>query len=207
MGLAQLQAALARLFTDAALRERFFADPAAIGRELGLASEEIAQLTKLGQGEIAEFARSLDQKRLSAVRDLLPLTARALGDRFDGLFLEHAERYRPGGIQKHLNDALAFARFLNDRRSLGQFDPPWLRSLARYEATSLEMRNSDRMVCIRLLGYRPGEMAAHVSVSGGRGELPRRPCLAVWVRMPRRHSLWHWVLPSGGDPGSAASVR
>lgn len=195
MGLAQLQGALAQLFTDAALRERFFADPAVIGREFGFASEMIVQLEKLGQAEIAEFTRSLNHKRFSAVRDLLPLTARAPGDRFDGLFLEHAERYRPGGIQKHLNDALAFARFLNDRRSPGGLEPPWLRSLARYEATSLKMRNSDRMVCIRLLGYRPGEMATHVSVSGGRGELTRRPRLAVWIRMPRRHSLWHWVLP------------
>ena len=40
MGLAEVQGALARLYIDPALRDRFFADPAGVGVELGLGAEE-----------------------------------------------------------------------------------------------------------------------------------------------------------------------
>ena len=44
MGLAEVQAALARLFTDSDLRVRFFADPIEVGRELGLDESETTGL-------------------------------------------------------------------------------------------------------------------------------------------------------------------
>src|SRR4051812_34429829 len=39
MGVAEIQSVLARLYVDPKLRDRFFADPAAVGAELGLDAE------------------------------------------------------------------------------------------------------------------------------------------------------------------------
>jgi hypothetical protein len=64
MGLAQIQQVLARLYTDAALRERFFADPQRTGAELGLDAGEVHQLAHLSVQQVTFFARSLQRKRL-----------------------------------------------------------------------------------------------------------------------------------------------
>src|SRR4029077_12384352 len=40
MGLGEVQSALARLYVEPALRDRFFVDPTAVGAELGLEAED-----------------------------------------------------------------------------------------------------------------------------------------------------------------------
>lgn len=66
---------------------------------LNLAPAGMADLCQVAHAEIAAFARSLNHKRLGAVKELLPLTTRALRPRFETLFLEHAARYRPPGFR------------------------------------------------------------------------------------------------------------
>ncbi len=79
MGLARLQEVLAQLYTDAALRERFFADPQGVSEALGLQPEEAQQLTQLSAPQVDFFAESLKRKRLNEACKLLPLTRRVLG--------------------------------------------------------------------------------------------------------------------------------
>lgn len=160
---------------------------------LNLAPAGMADLCQVAHAEIAAcpFAQSqtawrrertpaVDDTRAAAeVRDALPRTRRPLP---------------PAGIQKHLDDALAFARFLGGWRNL--LEPPTLACLGIYEATSLEVRNSDRMLCVRFLRYRPGQMIARCSEADAE-PLASRRCLAIWFRTSRRHRFRHWVLPSG----------
>lgn len=109
MGLAEVQALMAQLYTDAPLRERFFDDPTAVGLEFDLSGDEIRHLEHLSERQVGRFADALRGKRLHGVAKLLPLTREALGDRLHDLFQRYAGTYAPRGIRKHRDDALAFA--------------------------------------------------------------------------------------------------
>ena len=88
MALADVQAILARLFTDAAFRASFFCDPVTLGRALGLEAAETSALAALSRDEVEQFAAIIRRKRADDVRKVLPLTARALGGAFDRHVLE-----------------------------------------------------------------------------------------------------------------------
>jgi hypothetical protein len=159
MGLAEHQAALARLYTNAPARREFYADPDLAGRRWGLDAAEIAQLSAI-RPQIEAFAGSLIAKRRNEVAKILPATCRSLGDRFAGLFREHAEAFIPAGIHRHDGDALAFARFLCvPGRTPGL--PAAMRDIARWEAALVQVRQSGRPL-LRLFRYdiRPALMEA-----------------------------------------------
>ena len=99
MGLAEIQGALARLYVDPSLRDRFFADPAAVGVELGLGAEEARDLAGVSRRQVEQFAGSLRRKRRDQVRRVIPIAARALGDRFGGLFERYADGLGAAGIE------------------------------------------------------------------------------------------------------------
>jgi hypothetical protein len=116
VGLAELEGALARLYTDDALRERFFADPAREAATLGLSGDEAARLAASDRGRIDLFADTLRVKRFGEVSRLLPRTLAAAGEeRFRQLFFEFATTFVPEGVHKHTADALAFASRLTAR--------------------------------------------------------------------------------------------
>ncbi|MEZ0371158.1 MAG: hypothetical protein ACAI44_18840 [Candidatus Sericytochromatia bacterium] len=148
MGLAQLQQALARLYTDAAFRERFWTTEAnaelnpehkaELGRELGLNPAEIEQLVRLSRERLAYFADSLQQKRYHAVCKLLPRSHRLMPERFRSLFQAYAPTYLPSGSQKHQHDAVRFAAHAAADPSPDRAQAaPWQRELLRYEALPL----------------------------------------------------------------------
>jgi hypothetical protein len=116
VGLAELEGALARLYTDDALRERFFADPESVGPALGLDGGESTRLASTDRARIELFADTLRVKRYGEVSRLLPRTFAAAGeDEFRGLFFEFARAFVPEGVHKHNADALAFATWLTKR--------------------------------------------------------------------------------------------
>ena len=92
MGLAEIQHALARLSIESALRDRFFADPAA-GAELGLARHEALGLAQISRRGLEQFALSLRRKRCDQVRRVVPIAARALGNRFPLLFDRYIDEF------------------------------------------------------------------------------------------------------------------
>ncbi|WP_435017727.1 hypothetical protein TA3x_005347 [Tundrisphaera sp. TA3] len=180
MGLAERQRLLARLATDAGLRDRFADDPAAATAELGLSPDDAGWLAALSSGPLALFAGSLIAKRRGEVAKLLPGTARALGPaRFSERFRRHAsDRPIPGGPRKHRDDALGFAATIG--RDAG--DPPWVADLARLEAGALRAHDPARRLAAVGLGHHPADLALALDS----GVLPgRRPTLILWVR-PRR---------------------
>lgn len=133
MGLVELQKVLAKLYTDTELREHFFSNPQ-FGETLGLTPLEVQQLSELSVSQVNLFASSLKRKRLGEVKELLPLTQRVLGKDFSKEFWCYSETYNPSGIKKHYQDALAFAKFLEQQK----LEPVWIRDLIRYEKAWLE---------------------------------------------------------------------
>src|SRR5215203_4365823 len=113
MGLARVQWLLAQLYTDASLRERFFAHAQAVSEEYGLSPDEAQPLCQLSAAQVTFFADSLRRKRLNGVAKLLPLSVHALGKRFGELFTEFADTFVPSGTNKQRQDARAFASFID----------------------------------------------------------------------------------------------
>jgi hypothetical protein len=190
MGLAEVQGALARLYVDPTLRDRFFADPAAVGVELRLGAEEARDLAVVSRRQVEQFAGSLRRKRRDQVRRVIPIAARSLGDRFGGLFERYADGSEPRGSKADLEDAAGFVEALG--RWADDDRPPWAVDLARYE---LAWRQAARAGCrpvVRTFQYPvsrllPGREADAATVSP-------RPTLAIWWRPTRRGRIRHVVI-------------
>jgi hypothetical protein len=187
MGLAEIQGALARLYVDAGLRDRFFADPAAVGIELGLGAEEARGLAGVSRRQVEQFAGSLRRKRRDQVRRLIPIAARALGQRFSGLFQRYVAEALPRGSKADLDDALGFVAAL--ARWADADRPPWAVDLARYElawhqatrAGCWPVVRAFRFPVARLLLGRAADAAA----------IAPRPTLAIWWRLTPRGPVRH----------------
>jgi hypothetical protein len=189
MALAEVQRALARLYTDADTRERFLADAAAAGAALGLSAQETAQLAELPAQQLRFFAASLRRKRLGEVAKLLPLTHQALGAQFARLFWRYADSYLPGGTKKHPQDAIAFAAFIADAAPL---DPPWAGDLARYEAAWLQGADPTRRAVWQRFRYPAGQLAR--AVAAGAAPPSPRFTLTLWVRLWPGSRLRHLAI-------------
>jgi hypothetical protein len=192
MGLADVQRALARLYTETELRAHFFAAPEAVGATLGLTAAEIEQLKPLSQAQTERFGRALQHKRRNEVEQLLPLSRRALGQRFGALFQAHADRWVPSGIHKHVDDALTFAA--TAARSLHGEDVEfeWLAELLRYEAACLRAYHGRRSLYCALFRMPIRRIAAQIAASGQSGQyepVPSMPCLLIWARLRRNAPL------------------
>jgi hypothetical protein len=108
MGLLDVQSVLARLYTDSAFRTAFFDDPSAA--RTGLTGDEQSLLAGIDRQQVERFARSLKQKRLGPVRELLPATATLLSDSFAGYFFDYCDR-QPSAREKS-DEATAFMDYL-----------------------------------------------------------------------------------------------
>jgi len=193
VGLAQTQHILARLYTNATLRERFFRDPEHVGQEWGLTPDEVRHMAELSRQQVNHFAASLMHKRCNEVVKLLPLTHRVLGETFTCLFREYAGVYVPCGTHKHHDDALAFAAYVaHDRAAPGI--PPWLLDLARYEAGWLKAKESTCRILLRHFRYHVGEIVDRLARGDAITACPRQPTVALWYRSGRRGPVRHVVL-------------
>jgi hypothetical protein len=200
MELSELQRALARLSTDAALREQFLADPEAAGLALGLSPGSGRILAQLPVQPLEAFARSLLYKRMGDVGRLLPHTRRVLGKRFDVLFLEYAMGgtgvaaggRSPTSPRRIQEDATDFAAFLQRG---AEWEPPWVRELARYEAMWLRAQDPRHRWTAGWFHYPVGELIRGLMLGEEtpRG-LPPRATLAVWLRPRLKGALRHWVV-------------
>lgn len=65
----------------------------------------------------------MKRKRLGEVRELLPVTAKALDKDFSKLFWQYTETYIPQRIKKHLYDAIAFATYI---KKIDNLEPEWI---------------------------------------------------------------------------------
>lgn len=181
MGLAEIQNALARLYIDTELRERFFEDAKNIGREFGLSDEEITQLSKISSDELSFFSDSLFWKRLNEVEKLLPLTKKTLGENFKELFQFFAPTHNPTEIKKHLDDAIAFSKFLEKKIQIG-----WQFDLIRFEAARLEFNGLNRKLIVRRFNFDVIDLIEKLSRDEKIEITKKKKWTGVWLRLKRK---------------------
>lgn len=183
MALAQTQALLARIFTDAGARRDFFADPRATGAVFGLSEAEAETLATIDAREVEAFARSLLGKRALDVRKALPLTVKALGEKFDPLLNEAIDG--PPAPERHRADAAALAHLFASRR----MDPPWIGDLARYEAAFIAAARPGATFILRGFAYPVNDIARQL-LAGARPDVAPRRRFGLWLRAPGGRLFW-----------------
>jgi hypothetical protein len=193
MGLGEIQRVLAQLYTNAALRERFFADPQAVGEELGLSDAEVQQVAQLSTQQVNLFANSLHSKRFGEVCKLLPLTYRVLGKHFVLLFRRYAETYIPQGIKKHRDDAISFATFVEQVAHAGDIETAWVIEVLRYEKADLMAGSVTRHLMVYKFDYAIGKLIRSLDRGDEIPSLVRQPTIVIWVRFTRQGRLWRAV--------------
>jgi hypothetical protein len=188
MALGEVQAALARLFTDEAARIAFLKDPPGAGRALGLDASDAARLAQMAPQALRRFAGALQAKRVQEARKRMPLTAQALGDSF----AEHwrAAAASPAKGAGRVAEAQALARRLATLAKTKALAPAWIGDLASYEAAFVEAAQRRCGLRLRLFRFPVGTIAAPLSAGAPVGEIGRRLTLGVWARWPGER-LWH----------------
>jgi len=191
MALADVQAILARLFTDAAFRASFFGDPVTVGRALGLEAGEANALGELSRDEVEQFAAIIRRKRADDVRKVLPLTARALGGAFDRHVLATTVgAVRPG---RHRDDACALVDRLSRLARSNELEPPWIADLARYEVAFGEVLHRSACLLVHRFRFPVARLAAAIHRGGPTGDIKPRMTIGVWLRVPGPRRIFHRV--------------
>jgi hypothetical protein len=189
MALADVQAVLARLFTDPEFRASFLADPVAVGRANGLDPAEAQRLAALSRKEVDGFAETIRRKRADDVRKVLPLTARALDDKFrEHLVVVTAGPPRSG---RHRDDARALVDHLGRVARSTRLKPPWADDLARYELTFGEALHHRAGIMVRRFRYPVAQLAAAILRGAPTADVRPRMTVGVWVRWPGRRGVFH----------------
>lgn len=195
MALAEVQAALARLFTDAALRDAFFADdPEAAARRCGLDKADARALARLSRPDVERFAATLLRKRVAGVRAALPLTARALGP---AAFATLAAPVLTGPARpgRHRDDARAVAQHLADLMRSQGVTPSWAADLARWEAAAGDAGRRRCCLVCRRFRYPVADLAAAILSGAVPVAVTPRTTVSVFVRWPGQRGPLHRSWP------------
>ncbi len=191
MGLREVQAALARLFTDEVARDEFLADPKGGAAALGLGEDDARHLAAIAPQSLARFAGGLKSKRILDARKKLPLTAQALGARF-------ADHWRAAttstAARREIADVQAMAERLSRLAAQGSIEPPWIGDLARYEAAFVEASVRRFGLRMRMFDYPIATLALALRAGALREAVAPRRTLAIWARAPGRR-LFHRAWP------------
>ena len=190
MGLAALQTALARLYTDDAWRAEFFQDPERAGALAGLTPQETRQLAALPAADVDFFALTLRGKRLQEVCKLLPLTRRAYGPAFDEGFRAFTPTFQPDGPRKHLDDALAFAAYLSQKQSAA---PAWAADARAYETARLTALRPARCCLARRFRHALKPLLFSLRQPDAAPVVIPQFSVAVWLRPSPQAPLYHWL--------------
>ncbi|MBC7933562.1 MAG: hypothetical protein H7Z38_23625 [Rubrivivax sp.] len=185
MGLAEVQRTLARIYTDAELRERFFGDPLKVGREIGLSPKESRDLAQMSAAQVKTFADSLYGKRLLGVGKLLAMTRRTLGERFDAHFRRYAAAPVEGGTPQYLDDAREFAAYLENRLREERVGSGWTLDLLRYEKARLKAADPKRRVVAAFFRHDISRLVRSVARREEPPTVVKRPTVALWIRSKR----------------------
>lgn len=153
MGLAEMQSALARLYTSVGAREELRSDCARFAEQHRLSNAEAETLAGSVLDDAEEFASALARKRFAEAIKAIPTVEAILGAKLHELFSAYA-RVTPLGSQRNpALDALEFIRWIL-REQRRPFSLCNLDSL-RYEEARILMRESNRRLLMRWL-HLPG---------------------------------------------------
>ena len=194
-GLDKKDKGLAELDPGANLRERFLADPVAVGRRLGLGAAEARRLAGMSP---RSFAASLQKKRLEQVGKLLPLTHRVLGDYFHAAFRDYADSPTlPRAARKHLGDALAFAAFLSKALRKERREPSWVLDVLRYELARVKASDPRRRVVVCYFRHDVRPLVRSLARKEKEAAVLACRCVAVWARVRRGEKVRYalFILP------------
>jgi hypothetical protein len=140
----------------------------------------------LSTAAIDRVRQALVAKRCRALCQLLPRTARALGDARAACLRRHCARYLPSAMAYHIDDAWELAAQLTATA------PPWRRE--RESSAQIRSAAHDDLAILRLQYKRRRHGALRIQER--RGPLltwlstPRRTLL---LRLPGRHGkVWRW---------------
>ena len=180
MGLKEQQDLLARLYTDPDLYYRFTAEPQQVGPRFDLTESEIDELAALAETEVKWFTDSLYWKRFREVEKLLPTSSWVIGKDFESLFREFASEYTPTSVKKHLEDALAYSRWLMRRDR----SAPAAADVLKFESTRLRHNAEEKTfsMCTVAHDIRP---AFDFGRPGSEHGIKRKRSFAIWVRIGR----------------------
>lgn len=187
MSLAQTQALLAHIYTDASLRRAFFDAPLAVAERFGLEREAAEAVALIDRREVEAFAQSLFGKRVLDARKALPLTVRLLEERFDALLKEAIEA--PAAPLRRRADAAALSERLDALCAQGAIEPAWIADLARFELAFLQAAHPGATLMLRRFRYDVAPLAASVA-RGGPAEARPRTTYGIWARAPRGRLRW-----------------
>lgn len=177
MALHRLQSALARLSTDRAFRQQFFADPDAVCATLELSATERAMLEGLRREEVERYARSLRSKRWGQVRALVPALARLLSDDLRRQFEAFCDDHPSAGDP--LEETAAFLAMTNTAS-------PFSDDLLRCEQLRIEvLREAHRL---RLA-------ADHATIPVSDDEFLRQPWRLIHARVAEFNLDWSQLYP------------
>ncbi len=196
MGLKETQDLLVRLYVDPQVRSAYRDNPAAISDSFGLTDDETRQLDSLCNRQVAAFAHSLHLKRLGEVRGLLPLTFKALGERFAELFLRFVHTGAPStGVKRHQKDAIAFAEWLQNLEPCEI--PAWVSDLAEYEAVWITVHQVGACLLLKSFGHNLRSAIAELNRDAVPDKRPRQRTLGIWIRLWEPGRGRHFVVPVG----------
>jgi len=184
MSLLDVQNFLARIYTDAQLRREFLSAPERIGLENNLNEQEISELAEVLPEELNCFSESLVLKRLREVEKLLPLTRRILDKDFELYFREFANLFLPESIKKHLEDAIGFANFLQEKQN------DWRRDVVKFEQAKLEFNACSKRFVFKIFDYDIKEISRTDAKT--QRKFKKKKTFAVWLRIGKqtRHFIW-----------------
>jgi len=110
-----LTTALARLLSDSGLRRDFTRDANEVARRLDVDENDLEGFLGLDRDGLEIQAAALIGKRYHEAAAMLPETIARQGEAARDRFFEFAETSWPRGHRRHLEDAVAFCRFLMER--------------------------------------------------------------------------------------------
>lgn len=183
MSLACRQAALAKLLTNASLRQQFKRTPELVREELGLDESDVAFLSRIAADQVDHHARSLLRKRLGYARNTLTATAQSLGGEFQPTFLRFASEHQlPLGERRYERDALAFLDWFKTPDSFE------LLSAIKLDRIRIDMRQSRREF---YAGVFLEKLFGNDEVDSER----LRIALWIWIPWRRKYSAINFGLP------------
>ncbi len=174
MSLQKQQDFLARLFIDEGLRQNFLSVADEIGAENGLNEAEIEDLKTVLPEEITFFAESLFWKRLREIEKFLPLSRKFSGEDFIRLFRKFSQNFNPQSVKKHLEDAIAFCRFLQ-KSEVSEI----VKNIAKFEQTKIEFFGFGKHFAFCRLNYNIEEISRE-------GANAQRKTNYIWLRIGKK---------------------
>ncbi len=172
-----LTTALTRLLSDRGLRQAYQRDPEGVARTLSVDKCALAPFVALDPDALETQAQLLVNKRFFEAQRIIPQTFALLGTEARTFFWAYAETQWPEGHTRHMQDAVAFYRYLLPlvRSKVNRSELNRLRfvlegkqirihlldlTIQGWQKSALQILYRNRQGCPRQFGFSPGLLLA-----------------------------------------------